>query len=170
MFLGMPLPVMRVKRKETSQSLPAMTSNTAPAGHEAFASTNFGAPFEAYKAFDQVIDAQSQWIGGQFQVISVFIGRKTPMPITVWKYRINFNSLTQRAPRSFKLQGSSDGASYADLDSRTGETGWPDQVPTWREYEVASPAPFAYHRLFVSANNGATDYASICELELLQVL
>ena len=58
-----------------------------------------------------------------------------------------------RDPRSWKLQGSSDGSSWTTLDTRTNQA-FADRLET-REYTVEKPQAFRYYRLAITENSGS---------------
>lgn len=156
---------------ETVQSLPAMTSNTAPAGHVASASSQ-ESPYNAYRAFDKSNVATNTWATFLGLYANCWVQRQTPSAILVGAYRIVHNNGSGRAPNTFELQGSNDGSSWATLDSRAGQTGWASSgtVET-RYFTVPNPTTaYFYHRLSITANNGDTNYTTVNELELLQLL
>lgn len=150
---------------ETVQSLPAMTGNSAPSGHVASASSN-EVGNNPYEVFDQITDDASLW--SATGPTNQWVQRQVPTAITVYKYRVwPYGPVLTGSPKDFKLQGSNDGSSYIDLDTRAGETGWAAGV--YREYDVANPGLYNRYRLFVSANNGF-GVVTLQELELLQAI
>jgi hypothetical protein len=57
--------------------------------------------------------------------------------------------------KDWKLQGSTDNTTWVDVDTRTGEL-FPSRYLT-RRFEVAgTPQPYAYYRIFMTANNGSS--------------
>ena len=73
---------------------------------------------------------------------------------------------TGRAPKDFTLQGSSNGVDWVVMDTRTGETGWGDGEA--RLYIFTNTVPYSHFKFNISANNGATDYTGVSELELFE--
>ena len=68
-------------------------------------------------------------------------------------------------PKSWQLQGSSDGVHWKTLDTRSGQV-FTDRLQT-RPFEIAHPGAYTSYRLVVTANNGAQDATSLAEVELL---
>jgi len=64
------------------------------------------------------------------------------------------NDESNRDPKDWKLQGSTNGTTWTDLDTRTGEL-FSSRFLTKR-YEVATPGTYAYYRIFMTANNGGS--------------
>ncbi|WP_306211100.1 ThuA domain-containing protein [Actinoplanes sp. RD1] len=62
------------------------------------------------------------------------------------------NDSAGRDPKDWKLQGSADGATWTDIDSRTGQT-FPERFQT-RRFDLAAPATYKFFRLNVTANSG----------------
>lgn len=156
---------------EASQSLPAMTSDTAPAGHVASASSIYGAGYEAFRVFDQtdVANPNGFWISQTGQVTNQWLQRRLPSPIIVGRYNIIHTNAPERGPKNFSLQGSNDGTNFTVLDTRTNQTGWADRVREVRSFDIAVPAAYSYYRFFIAAINGDTSYCILRQLELLQV-
>ncbi|NCZ64078.1 MAG: hypothetical protein EBY62_09860, partial [Cellvibrionales bacterium] len=69
-----------------------------------------------------------------------------------------------RAAKDWTLQGSNDNSSWTTIDTVTGQTGWTNWQT--RYFKVDTPGSYRYYKLVVSANNGATDYVSIAEIQL----
>ncbi|UWE10844.1 GH92 family glycosyl hydrolase [Actinacidiphila bryophytorum] len=70
-----------------------------------------------------------------------------------------------RDPKSWQLQGSTDGVHWRTLDTRSGQA-FTDRLQT-RPFEIAHPGAYTSYRLVVTANNGDQDTTSIAEVELL---
>lgn len=127
------------------------------------------ASFPPSKAFDDLpaTDTNGRWLsvgttgwvqyrfpGGQAYAVGSY---------TIWN--LTLHSVTTRAVKDFHLSGSNDGTAWTVLDTRTGQTGWADAES--RTYTLATPSDaYAYYRLTVTANNGASDYTGLGELEL----
>ena len=62
------------------------------------------------------------------------------------------NDFAGRDPKNWTLQGSNDGTTWTDLDSRTDED-FPDRFQT-REFEFANTTVYAHYRLNITANAG----------------
>lgn len=148
--------------------LPVMTSNTAPAGHVASASSISSATYAAFRAFDGITNITGA--GGSWQTLSgqatpSWVQREAPDVFQVIAYAITVNNLN-RAPTAFNLQGSNDGSSFTTVDTRSGIS-W-SSVGERQQFSVSSPAAFLMYRLNVTTNGGDTDFTRIDELELIQ--
>ncbi|MET0133333.1 MAG: ThuA domain-containing protein [Kibdelosporangium sp.] len=62
------------------------------------------------------------------------------------------NDFAGRDPRDWKLQGSANGTTWTDLDTRTGYV-FPDRRVTVK-FDVAAPQSFQYYKLDITANSG----------------
>jgi len=153
--------------QQTSDTLPAMTSATAPSGHEA---TGFGGTAyfsaEAWRVFDKRdtgsadFSLQNPNTGG--------VQRKTPSPIRVWRFGIrNRGSPNNQALKAFALYGSNDGSNYTLLLSVTGQVSWGDYEERYFDIPKSRRAAFLYHKLEITENNGSAA-TSFNELYLLQ--
>ncbi len=67
------------------------------------------------------------------------------------------NDLPERDPRTWKLEGSNDGAAWTLLDERAGEPVFAERFAT-KSYEIARPAAFRYFRFTFAPNPGATHF------------
>jgi predicted alpha-1,2-mannosidase len=86
-------------------------------------------------------------------------------PVTVKQYTLtSANDVPGRDPRSWTLQGSTDGTNWVTVDTRTGLE-FSDRRQT-RAFVVANPAAYPRYRLQVTANRGAAE-TQLAEWELL---
>lgn len=93
--------------------------------------------------------------GGATHVVSAY---------KVWNF-VQY-SVETRAPRDFNLQGSSNGVDWVVLDTRSGETGW--GAGEGRSYIFTNSVPYSHFKFTIVADNGATDYTGVSELELFE--
>jgi type 1 glutamine amidotransferase len=85
-------------------------------------------------------------------------------PAVVTQYALgSANDAPSRDPRDWTLQGSHDGESWTDLDSRSGET-FPERFQI-KDYEFANTEAYEYYRLDITANNGS-GLTQLAELQL----
>jgi hypothetical protein len=139
-----------------SVNIPVMTSDTAPSG-VCSASSSYGAT-APWRAFDYGNPADGWggigWItngGGT----PAWLQYQFDSPVTIAEYSFRAwwsDAYPGRTPKTWTFQGSSDGSTWVDLDS---QTDW--VVPNSGDYfafPIASPASYAYYRLYVTANNG----------------
>jgi hypothetical protein len=168
MLPGFPIPLLnRQLTLEASQSLPLMTSNSTPSGHVASATSVLAdaAVFQPWKAFDGTNQAWYSTAAGR---VPSYIARQVPSPILVGRYRMSGSSADGKGePRDFTFEGF-DGSSWIVLDTRTGVTGWSPSV--FKDFDIAVPQSFAWFRVYITANNGDTNYTCIEEIQLLQIL
>ncbi|MFC8734238.1 GH92 family glycosyl hydrolase [Luteimicrobium sp. NPDC057192] len=74
-------------------------------------------------------------------------------PQTARKYTLtSANDSAGRDPKSWVLQGSSDGTTWVDLDTQT-DAKFTDRFVT-NTYSITTPAAYAYYRLDITANSG----------------
>lgn len=138
-------------------AFPPMTSDSAPAGYVASASTETGAR-EAFKAFSQ--DAGEWWASAAPAWLQI----EFPTDRKVDEYSITSISATalSRCPKSWTLSGSADGVSFTVIDTQTAVPGW--AYSQTRTYSVAVPAAYKFYRLDVSATQGAGENVRLNEL------
>lgn len=140
--------------------VPAMTSNTTPSGTASASAEQSSPAFPAWQAFDNTSSpwsstaAAPQWV--QYQ----FTAAKTVRAYGVRSYK--------GQPSAFTLQGSTDGTTWIDLDSRTAQAFSGLQT---KRYLITTPASYAYYRLRITAYTSVADalYPNIAELELFEV-
>jgi hypothetical protein len=70
-----------------------------------------------------------------------------------------------RSPKDWTFLGSNDGVNWKTLDEQTGETGWETNKPEERYYEFVNNKSYQYYKFNCTANNGATDYLQLMEME-----
>ncbi|WP_233986253.1 discoidin domain-containing protein [Pectobacterium versatile] len=145
--------------------VPAMTSNIAPSGQVISQSSSYNSAFMGWKAFDGVDTGDSsRWssLGSAPQWLSVaFDVEKT----------IAYYSVTHRNainlggnPTAWILQGSSDGVTWVDIDSRKGETFSPNME---KRITLSNPVTHRYYRIYVTAvSNG--NFVTIQEFKLFE--
>jgi len=152
--------------------VPAMTSNTAPAG-VASASTENGATWLAYGAFNRtaVRTPGQAWFSnvgppgwlkydfgvGNAKVITYYaVTAKTTNP--------SEPNDTNGAPRDWTFEGSNDNVGWVSIDSRVNQTAWGNGEV--RTYSAANTTAYRYYRINISANNGFASYVNIAELAM----
>jgi hypothetical protein len=110
----------------------------------------------AAQAFDGA--AGTKWLGNTGTAGGVWLrydfGAGTAFAIT--QYRVtSANDAPARDPRDWVLEASNDGASWAALDTRSGQT-FADRLTT-NTYALANSTAYRYYRLRVTANAGSTE-------------
>jgi glucose/arabinose dehydrogenase/type 1 glutamine amidotransferase len=82
-----------------------------------------------------------------------WVTAKLDKPIAVNSYALtSANDFPGRDPKDWKLQGSPDGQSWTNLDTRTGES-FPQRFQT-RQYQFDNSQAYQYYRLDITANSG----------------
>ncbi len=123
-------------------------------------------------AFDDgsVKDAASRWLPhysemtkptGAWVQFEFIEGAQLVNAYRVWG--LTSSSYASRGPKDFKFEGSNDGEDWVLLDSQTDQTGWTDAEP--RAFAFLNSTPFKYFKFTITANNGASDYTGVSELE-----
>lgn len=79
-----------------------------------------------------------------------------PTAVAVGAYTFtSANDANTRDPKDWKLQGSNNGTTWTDIDTRAGEM-FANRFQTKR-YEVpGTPQAYTYYRIFMTANNGSS--------------
>lgn len=144
--------------------IPVMTSNTAPSGTVTY-STQYYAGWQAFAPNNtqwgwlSANAALPQWLGYQFPTA------KTVRRYEMRQYNENAASGNRRI-KTWKFQGSSNGTDWTDLDTQTNyvwPTDWTDK--SYFMFEIASPASYAYYRVYITANWGDS-YVGIGGLQM----
>ncbi|MEV6010446.1 GH92 family glycosyl hydrolase [Streptomyces sp. NPDC051976] len=79
-------------------------------------------------------------------------------------YTLTSSTTAAQDPKSWQLQGSTDGSHWTTLDTRSGEV-FANRLQT-RPFEIAHPGAYSSYRLVVTANGGDAS-TSLAEVELL---
>jgi hypothetical protein len=74
------------------------------------------------------------------------------------------NDRTPRDPKDWQFQGSSDGSTWATLDTQSNQT-FTDRYQL-KGYAITKPASYRYYRLNITANNGDSHFTDLAELGL----
>ena len=134
-----------------------MTSNTAPAGYIASASSAFSATFEAYRCFDGRLENENTWYSSQYPgsaywVLPQWISLQLPSAKIVVGYSLNMKITPfnlHSGAKDYRLQGSNDAANWTDLHVVTNDLSWTDGVA--KVYNVSRPFPFLYYRILLES-------------------
>ncbi|MEO3779414.1 ThuA domain-containing protein [Micromonospora sp. B11E3] len=82
-----------------------------------------------------------------------WLSARLAKPVAVRQYALtSANDSPGRDPKNWTLQGSEDGSTWTDLDTRSGET-FPQRFQT-RQFTIDNPRAFQHYRLNVTANSG----------------
>ncbi|AJQ95009.1 fibronectin type 3 domain-containing protein [Gynuella sunshinyii YC6258] len=77
---------------------------------------------------------------------------------------ISASDKVTRDPKDWQLQGSNNGSTWTTLDTQSNQS-FTERFEI-KTYTIASPAPYQYYRLNISANNGDTDFVGLGEFGL----
>jgi hypothetical protein len=144
----------------TFVAIPLMTSATSPSG-TASASAILGAGLDAFRAFDKATvpndgtfyaspsPATNSWIQYDFGAgLASGIGGYTITSRNLSNYGDSSSGLSQ-VPSAWTLSGSSDGTTFAVIDTRTGESFTQGQT---RTFTLSAPAAYRVFRWTWTAN------------------
>lgn len=155
---------------EAVQSLPLMTSNTTPAGHEVAADNENGGAQPAWWAADGVTSgtATGSWCtASSGSPPPHWWRRKMPAGVVIKAYRIKAANFGY--PKSWKLQGATAvGGPWTDLHSVTSAGITPTQ---WTAVQVVpTPAYYDYLRVHFTDYDLTTGSMAVNEIELFKLL
>ncbi|GKW36143.1 discoidin domain-containing protein [Pectobacterium carotovorum] len=145
--------------------VPAMSSNIAPSGQIISQSSSYNAAFMGWKAFDNnytgdisrwsSLRSAPQWLSVAFDVEK-----------TIADYSITYRDATNLGgnPTAWIFQGSADGVTWVDIDSRKDETFSPNME---KRITLTDPITYRYYRVYVTAvSNG--NFVTIQALKLFE--
>lgn len=85
-------------------------------------------------------------------------------PVKVVTYALtSADDHDERDPKDWTLQGSEDGKSWTDLDSRTGQT-FSERLQT-KSYDFTADKAYQHFRLDITKNNGASDATQLADVQ-----
>lgn len=118
------------------------------------ASSEFGAGFEAYKAFDLTVSFGHYWIAnGATGWLRMRINDGNLYTLHDYSVQVNTIGEPNRAPKDWTMEGSTDGSAWVTLDTVTNSTAWGSgEIRNFVCDTIAGG--YSYFRLNVSANNG----------------
>ena len=130
-------------------------------------------PYLGTKAFDDgsLTDSNSRWLANKSTLPNAWVqfqfneGAKVVNAYRV--YGLTGYDYATRDPKDFKLEGSNDGTNWTLLDSQSNQTSWGDHEA--RYFEFTNWTPYSYYKFTITANNGASDYTGVQELEFYTV-
>ena len=160
-------------------AVPPMTSNTAPSGYTASASSAHSqAP--AWGAFQSKLLGAYSGVGAGWITNATTTGWlqiQLPSAVVVSAYELaSLPQFPARTPAAWTLAGSNDGTTWTTIDTQSGQT-----VDYWQTgatasvtqslprtfYVLGSATAYAYYRLTITANNGDGSYLAISQFKLL---
>ena len=149
----------------TATAIPQMTSNTTPSGR-AFAKDIYSAPYDAWKAFNQ-IDDNDGYCSQNGSAGVGFLGYEFTHDIPIFKYTLrsmNSSAVLHTMPKDWTFEGSFNGDKWFVLDTQKNQT-W-TATNTDKDYYITNPKSYKMYRLNWTANNGHTGYTGINELKM----
>lgn len=146
----------------SNDAIPTMTSNTAPSGI-ASADSNWSSDYQAWRAMNDT-NADPCWHSGpsafphwlQYQFASGKI-------ITSYSITTRITA-SFTGPKDWKLQGSTNGTAWVDLDTQTGQSFNYNEKKT---FSFSNSTSYSYYRLYVTAGDHSSLLA-ISEFELME--
>lgn len=85
-------------------------------------------------------------------------------PVKVVTYALtSANDHDERDPRDWTLKGSTDGTTWKDLDTRTGQT-FSERFQT-KSYDFTADTEYRHFRLEITKNNGASDALQLADVQ-----
>ncbi|MBI5544681.1 MAG: hypothetical protein HY901_12385, partial [Deltaproteobacteria bacterium] len=165
-----PTGTLNVVATSTSNDCQPGVSNTASA-------SSFTAPYSADLAFDgDSTSASKRWMSGSLVSGSWWLSYDfdagdagAQKERIIGSYTIYFTDANPSvnfslSPRDWKLQASTDGATWTDLDTQTNQ-GWTADGP--KTYAIASPGLYRFYRLNITKNKAqSSDWVIVNELTL----
>ncbi|MEC4565312.1 hypothetical protein L8C07_05095 [Paenibacillus sp. CMAA1739] len=160
------------KKVSDVTAIPKMTNNAAPSGL-AFSRGALGVN-EAYLAFNQTDENEGYCSTSSSGGVG-FLGYKFTSPKIISKYAVRNGTLNsyKRLPRNWTFEGSNDSTNGFDgtwevLDRQSKQI-WSTPA-TDKSFEIDNFKAFNMYRLNWTANNGATDFTSVGELKMFELL
>ena len=85
-------------------------------------------------------------------------------PVKVVTYALtSANDHDERDPKDWTLKGSTDGKTWTDLDTRTGQT-FSERLQT-KSYDFTTDTAYQHFRLEITKNNGASDALQLADVQ-----
>lgn len=147
----------------SEDAIPTLTSNTS--NGTASADSSYAATYDAWRAMDDNNSGDVPWISG----IGILFPHWLQYRFTSGKI-ITYYAITSRNiqypyyPSAWKLQGSNDGSSWTDLDTRSGQSFAQNEKKT---YAISNTNLFIYYRLYFTAGQHES-FLCIGEFELME--
>lgn len=148
-YLDINISPTSLKPAGTGNPVPAMTSNTTPAGGTASASNgaqNIWQVFRRQEGKTVFSDTGEGWIQYQFSSAKVIDAYMLQAP--------NDNSQNDDMPWQWTLEGSNDGTNWTILDTQDGQDTWASNE--WRQYAFHNDAGYTYYRMNFKQGGGST--------------
>jgi hypothetical protein len=143
---------------------PVMTSNTTPTPYVVTASSVYGAGYEEYRAFNNVLGTD-KWVTNASVTGWIKLDFGSEKQIDAFSV---YSALATNAPKTFILYGSLDDINYEQIIKIDSQLTWGTAtVAEGRLYRLDNSVSFRYYRLNIIENNGYTNSA-IAEIKFWQ--
>ncbi|MEL7631687.1 discoidin domain-containing protein [Pectobacterium aroidearum] len=145
--------------------VPAMTSNTTPAGQVISQSSYYSEPFMGWKAFDREGNADlSRWSTAGYVPQWISVGFDTQKQID--SYSITYRNAIGLGgnPTAWMFQGSDDGVSWVDVDVKTGQT---YSANLEKRISLSKTISYKHYRLYVTTVSGG-NFVTVQEFSLFE--
>lgn len=144
-------------------AIPTLTSNTS--NGTASADSSWSSDYEAWQAMDDDNTGEICWHSGQTTPFPHWLQYRFTSGKIITSYAITSrNYLDSIYPRTWKLQGSNNGSSWTDLDTRTNQS---FNVNDKKTYRISNSTSYTYYRLYITAGANRV-YVGIGEFELME--
>lgn len=151
----------------STDSIPKMTSNTAPSGTVTYSTQYTTGGNGAYKAFDDNDDAngwlttnvKSGWLAYEFTSSKRIVGYGL-----LCENYVTYGS-DERAPKTWTFEGYN-GSTWDVLDTQTNISGWVNG--TLKEFTFSNANSYTKYRINVTDNQFGSGYLAIGELQMYE--
>jgi hypothetical protein len=142
------------------KATPNMTSNVLPSG-VVTVSANIDTESDAYRMFDGA--GYMPEISFNYNSLGyAWLAYQFSSQIKIVSYTIMTQTVYDRAPRAWRMEGSNDGANWTTIDTRTAQV-FVDQTMSGL-YIVQNPGNYSYYRMYVTEMLNGGGYLYIGEL------
>ncbi|HBU84058.1 MAG TPA: hypothetical protein DEF35_20805 [Paenibacillus sp.] len=145
--------------------IPSMTSNSTPSGYIVSANSENGGSTGANAAFRAVDGslAPNGWVTAGSAPAWIKIELPSKKIVTKYGFMVNYR-VNDCSPKNFIFQGSNDGNTWVNLDSRVDQT-WTSDV--FKYFEFKNKKGFSMYRVYISSNGGGL-FVNLNELRLYE--
>ncbi len=137
-----------------------MTTNSLPTPFVASAGSTFSG-FFPFSAFDGNVNSTWPSNATTSDTLTIDLGLGNTCKLSTYTIAVFVGDRT-RAPKNFKMQGSNDGSTFADLDTETNITAWPAILT----FNASGSTQYRYFRLNVTAVQTSGTIIQIGEIYL----
>jgi hypothetical protein len=150
----------------SSDAIPTMTSPVTPSGAAAADSEYSSGNYPAWRAMDNDNSSYlNSWVSHENGNFPHWLEYHFPSGKIITSYSITSRNYTSTfSPTAWTLQGSSNGSSWTDLDTRSGQSFSQNEKKT---YTVSNTTSYTYYRLYLTAGIH-NKIVSVGEFELIE--